>query len=96
MGNSNEQSIKDALKELVETYRLKSKLHQNRIHELWEKQMGNTISRYTSDIKLRGQKLYITIDSAPLRQELSYGREKILHTLNEGLGENYIKELIIK
>ena len=42
------------------------------------------------------KKLYITVDSAPLRQELSYGREKIKKVMNEELGEDYIEEVIIR
>ncbi|MEO1434926.1 MAG: hypothetical protein AAFV80_05275 [Bacteroidota bacterium] len=36
------------------------------------------------------------LESAALRQELSYGRDKIKKVLNEELGEEYIKEVIIR
>ena len=96
MKKTNEQSLKDVLKDLVETYRLKSKLNQTRINSLWEKLMGNSISRYTKEIKVRKNKLYLTIESAPLRQELSFGRDKIKRMLNEELGEDYIHEVVIR
>ena len=38
--------------------------------------MGKAIANYTKDIKLRKNKLYLTIESAPLKQELSFGKEK--------------------
>lgn len=93
---SNQVSLKDALKEMLEVYRLKAKLNQTKINAVWAKLMGTAISRYTSEIKLRRNKLYITIDSASLRQELSFGKEKILKIINEELGENYIEEVIIR
>lgn len=96
MKKTNEQSLKDVLKDLVETYRLKSKLNQSRINSLWESLMGNSISRYTKEIKVRKNKLYLTIESAPLRQELSFGKDKIRHMLNEELGEDFIHEVIIR
>lgn len=92
----NDLSIKEVLKLFVEKYRLKARLHQTRLDELWGKLMGPTISGYTREIKMRGKKLYVTVDSAPLRQELNMGREKLRDRLNEALGEEYIQEVIIR
>jgi hypothetical protein len=96
MKNANEQSIKTILQELVETYRLKSRLYQNKVESLWERLMGKTVAGYTKELKVRNQKLYVTVDSAPLRQELSYTRGKILEHLNQELGEAYLKDVIIR
>lgn len=96
MKNNNQQSIKEVLKDLVETYRLKSKLTQNKIRSIWANAMGPSIARYTKDIILRRNKIYITIESAPLRNELSFGKDKILKILNEELGEETIQEVVIR
>ena len=93
---ANQVSLKDALKEMLEVYRLKAKLNQTKINAVWGRLMGKSISRYTSDIKLRRNKLYVTIESASLRQELSFGKEKIIKIINEELGENYIEDVIIR
>lgn len=96
MRKTNEQNIKDVLKELVETYRLKSKLTQSKVETLWEQLMGKTVTQHTTDLKIRNQKLYVHVDSSTLRQELSYAREKILSDLNAKLEEEFLKEVIIK
>ena len=96
MRKTNDQSIKDVLKDLVETHRLKSKLNQAKVETLWEKLMGKTVTEHTQALRIRNQKLYVTVDSAPLRQELSYGRGDILTKLNAELGENFLKEVLIK
>ncbi len=93
---NNELSLKEALKAMIDHYRLKGKLNQSRIRLLWEKLMGPTIAGYTSEIRLNHHKLYLTIESASLRQELSYGKEKIKKILNEELGEDYIQEVVIR
>lgn len=93
---SNQVSLKDALKEMLEVYRLKAKLNQTKINAVWIKLMGTSINKYTREIKLRRNKLYITIESASLRQELSYGKEKIIKIINEELGEDYIEDVIIR
>jgi predicted nucleic acid-binding Zn ribbon protein len=93
---SNELSLKEALKAMIEHYRLKGKLNQSRIRLLWEKLMGPTIAGYTREIRLSGHTLYISIDSASLRQELAYGKDKIKKILNEELGENCIREVVVR
>lgn len=93
---TNDQTLKEVLKQLANSYKLKSRLTQTRIISLWTSIMGPTISRYTRDIKVtRKGKLLLTIESASLRQELAMGRDKIKKVLNEELGEEYIKEVII-
>ncbi len=65
------------------------------IQDVWEKLMGKTIAKYTDSIKIFGSKLYITTQVAPLKQELVYQKENIIIRVNEALGENVIKEVII-
>lgn len=89
-------TIKEALQELIEAYKLKPKLHQANIRSTWTELMGPTIAKYTKEVRMTGKTLYITIESAALRQELSYGREKIKNLLNESLGEEYIQEVVVR
>ena len=96
MRNTNEQSLKQVLKDMVETYRLRSRLNQTKIRSIWEHLMGSAIAKYTTDIKIRRNKLYLTIESAPLRQELSFGKEKIVTMINQELGEDFIQDVVIR
>ncbi len=96
MKRHNDQHLKDVLKEMVDTYKLRSKLNQTRIKSMWVELMGTSINRYTTDIRIRAKKLYVTIQSSSLKQELSMGRDKIRTIINEELGEDYIEEVIIR
>ena len=95
MKRHNDQKINEVLKEMVNSKKLKPKLHQTKIKSVWEEIMGPSISKYTQQISLRRNKLYLTIESGPLKQELSYGKEKIKNIMNEALGEAYIEEVVI-
>jgi predicted nucleic acid-binding Zn ribbon protein len=96
MRDQNDQSLKEVLQQMMELYRWKGKLHQSRIRSLWEKKMGTTINQYTREIKVVRKKLYLTIDSAPLKQELSMSKEKIRAMVNEAIGEDYVEDVIIR
>ena len=44
MKNTNDQSLKQVLKDMVETYRLKARLNQTKIQKLWVKFNGKSHS----------------------------------------------------
>lgn len=92
----DEIQLKDALKAMLDHYRLKGKYQQSRLRSLWPKLMGPSIDLYTTEVKVYRKTLYVRISSAALRQELSMGTEKIKKMMNEELGENYIENVVIR
>lgn len=88
--------IGDAIRQFLQQSRLKGDIQALQIGDVWEKVMGKTIARYTENIKVINRTLFITTNVAPLKQELSYQKEKIKLRLNEALGEKVIDEVIIQ
>lgn len=96
MKKHNDQSIKEVLLEWMETYKHRHRFYQSNIRSIWSQKMGTTINGYTRDIRLVKDVVYITIDSASLRQEMTYARQKIKEMLNAELGDNQVREVIIR
>jgi len=96
MRKSNETSLKEALTEMVNALGMKQGLYQNRIEQIWQEKMGTTICAHTKEIELYKNKLYLTINSSSLKQELTYSRTKIAEMLNTELGDNYITDVIVR
>ena len=97
MFEKNDFPIKDVLKKWVNTQQgAERKLNQVKVEEVWVELMGAKISEYTSKVILRRDILILYINSAPLKQELSYSKDKIVRRMNEKLGEDIIKEVIVK
>lgn len=92
----NEHSLKDVLNEMVDTLKWKEKLNETKIRQVWASKMGTTINQYTHELKFRKDKLFITITSAPLKQELTYDKDKIREMMNQELGGNFVKDVIIR
>ncbi len=90
------QSISEALQDFVKDHRLQQGLDKVHVREAWTNQMGPAIAKYTTAIKLDRDVLYIQLSSSVLREELSYGKEKIIKLLNEELGRNLIKKLVLR
>ena len=56
--------------------------------------MGKNVSQYTENIYIKKHTLYLKINSSALRQELSYGKGKIIDNLNTEIGSDQIKRII--
>lgn len=91
-----EYSLADAIKQFLDQSKLKGYMQAFEIETLWEKIMGKTIAKYTDKIQIHGNKLYISTVVAPLRHELMFQKEMIIKRVNEALGEELIKEVIIQ
>lgn len=89
-------TLGDALKDFMDKSRMKPRLTEVRIQENWEQMMGKTISRYTENIQLIDGKLLISTTVAPLKQELSYSKDRIIKLVNEMLGEPAVREVVIR
>ncbi|MFD0835400.1 DUF721 domain-containing protein [Mariniflexile aquimaris] len=94
--NNEHISISDALKEFVETNKLEKGLNKVNVADAWANLMGNGVNNYTRAVNLENSTLYIQLSSSVLREELSYGKEKIIKMLNEELGKEIIKKLILR
>jgi hypothetical protein len=94
--NNTNHSISDALKEFVDTNKLQKGLDKVNVSDAWEQMMGNGVNNYTTAIQLERDTLYVQLSSSVLREELSYGKEKIIAMLNESLGKEIIKKLVLR
>lgn len=93
--NSNQSSLKEAIQELLNAYRLNAGLQQVQVKELWHNMMGPYIAKQTEKIKLDNGVLHVKITSAALKNELMMMRSKIIEKLNTELKRELIKEIKI-
>ena len=92
----NEYTIAEAIREMMETYRLDGKLKEMNVLNSWEKLMGPLISKYTKKLQIENKVLYVHLDSAALRQELSYSKTRIIEMLNQEAGGEVITEIAFR
>lgn len=89
-------SIGDVLKDFIQTNKLEKGLDKVGVKEAWREVMGSAISKYTTNILLDRETLFVELSSSVLREELSYGKEKIITLLNEELGKKLISKLVLR
>lgn len=93
---SNEGSISDVLKQFIQVNKLEAGMDKIDVEQAWKNLMGNGVNSYTQEVILKGTTLYVKLTSAVLREELSYGKQKIITMLNEELRKEIVKELILR
>lgn len=93
---SNESPIGDVLKEFIDANKLQAGMDKIDVQKAWKSLMGNGVNNYTNEVILKGTTLYVSLSSAVLRQELSFGKEKIITMLNEELRKEVIKTIVLR
>lgn len=94
--NNDNQPIEAILKEFVERNNLQSGLDKVNVRDAWANLMGNGVNNYTTAIELKHETLYVQLSSSVLREELSYGNEKIVKMLNEAIGKEVVTKLVLR
>jgi Dna[CI] antecedent, DciA len=93
---SNESSISEVLQQFIQVNKLEVGMDKIDVEKAWKSLMGNGVNSYTQEVILKGTTLYVKLTSAVLREELSYGKQKIIAMLNEELRKEIVKDLILR
>jgi len=92
----NTQSISNFIQHFfIKNGKISMFLEQQAV-ELWEQTVGEFIAKQTEKIIAKQGVLYVSIPNATLRFELLGRRSQIIAKLNEALGGEVIKGIIIK
>lgn len=91
-----ESSIQDVLKVFIQGNRLESGIDNLDVRAAWMRLLGPGIANYTLDVMLRRETLFVALSSPIVREELSYGKEKIIRMINEELQKEVVKELVLR
>lgn len=87
--------IDELMKSFIKENNLSKGMLKMNIREVWAKLMGNGVVAYTESVTLQNKTLIVKLSSSVLREELSYGKEKIINMLNDELGKELITKLML-
>jgi hypothetical protein len=95
MSHFNEFNMKDAIHELLKTYKLDHPMLELKIKAIWDETMGAMISKKTTKLIFKNRIVHITVNSSVLRNELVMMKTELKEKLNEKLGGELIDEIQI-
>ena len=93
MRKSDTSTLGEAIESLLKEYKIKGKFEESRLKATWEEMMGKPIARRTEKIFLKEGVLCVKLNSAPLRQELSMAKSKVMEIIHDKFSSNIIKDI---
>ncbi len=85
--------IKDLIPKMLRENHLQKGMDQITVKEAWLQVMGPGVANYTEEVLIKNQVLLVKLNSSALRQELEYGKDKILKMMREALDPMELKKI---
>ena len=91
----NNIDIKNLINVFLKKNRLENGLLDLEGKKVWFEIMDNGIANYTRDVNLKNKTLYVKLNSPALREELSYGKEKLINIINQKFKKEIINKIVL-
>jgi len=85
----------DLIKEFYEQHRGSDYLDEVKLINSWPKVVGPFIASHTIDLCIKNQVLFVRVDSDALRNELGYSKSLLIKNLNELVGKEILREIVL-
>lgn len=96
MKRNNTEQIGDVLRQFLRQQGLETPLNEYRLVDAWKDVVGPVIARYTTNLFIKNQVLYVSLSSSVIRQELMMGREMLIRNLNVQVGSQVIVNIVFR
>lgn len=90
------QNIKDLLQLYIQKRGVSGALQNGQIYSTWTKVVGENLASYTKHRYFAGGVLYCTIESSVARTHLNLRKDEIASKMNELLGKEVVKQIVIR
>ena len=91
----NNNEIKNLLEKFLKKNNLEKGLLDLEVKRAWHELMENGVSNYTTGVRLKNNTLYIKLSSPALKEELSYGKEKLMKLINERFKKKIVQKIVL-
>ena len=72
---------------------LETPLLQKRLIDSWPTVAGEAIARYTTNVRIQNQTLFVSLSIPALRADLSMRRQELVRLLNQHVGAQVIADI---
>ncbi|PCJ23820.1 MAG: hypothetical protein COA97_10890 [Flavobacteriales bacterium] len=91
-----EKPLKKTIDKLLRAYGYQDQLDEIELIKIYQELVGKLFKNHTQKIWFKSKILYIKLDSASLKQELSYVKEGLVEKINRELGRKVVDKIVIK
>jgi len=90
------KKIDSLLQQFVKSNRLEKGLAEYRLMKSWKDLLGITVAKKTKSLRIQNRKLYVTLHSSVVRNELSLIKSSLIPKLNEAAGMDVIDDVVLR
>ena len=90
------KKIDSLLQQFVKANRLERGLAEYRLMKSWKDLLGITVAKKTKSLRIQNRKLFVTLHSSVVRNELSLIKESLIPKLNEAAGMDVIDDVVLR
>lgn len=91
--DSDEKPLGQIVGKIMKAYGLEKRMKEMDILKGWPEMMGIAVANRTTNLRINNRVLYISMDSAVMREELLNGKQIILQRVNDFAGERIIDDV---
>ena len=96
MRRNDAEQIGEMIRKFFRQNGLESPLNEYRLVQAWKDVVGPVISKYTSNLYIKNQILYVHLTSSVLRQELLMNRKSLVKRLNDHVKAQVITDIVLR
>ena len=88
------QSVGQAIRDMLNTYRLTNKYDEAYIIESWERMVGKPIASRTKKVFIKNTVLFVEFDSPTMRHDFSLHKKEVLDLFSKEFGSGVVTEIV--
>jgi len=90
------KKIDSLLQQFVKAHGLEKGLAEYRLMKSWKDLLGITVAKKTKSLRIQNRKLFVTLHSSVVRNELSLIKDTLIPKLNEAAGMDVIDDVVLR
>ena len=94
MRKTNDKSLKEAIEQMLQVYKLKRKYDETGIMANWPTLVGRSVANRTKEIYIYEKKLFLRIESSVIKNEIQIMRSQIIEKINNDANAVIVEEII--
>ncbi len=94
MSRTNDKSMKEAIEQMLNVYKIKRKFDETSIVAHWDELVGKSVANRTKEIYIHNKKLFLKIESSVIRNQIQMMHTQIIQNINERSGAELIEDII--
>jgi predicted nucleic acid-binding Zn ribbon protein len=96
MERKDVRKLDSLLEQFVKAHGLERGLAEYRLVKAWSELLGVTIAKKTKSLRIKNRKLFVSLHSSVVRNELSLIKDTLIPKLNEAAGMDVIDDVILR